>query len=421
VVKYARIAIVVVLGVLAAGAWRQGAPPVVVLISLDGWRWDYLDRANAPNLKSLAARGVRAEGLISVFPSNTFPSHYSIVTGLYPEHHGILSNNMWDPQMKERFTMSGPTAGDARWWGGEPIWVTATRQGRRSAAMFWPGSDVAIGGARPDYWRRFDNAVPSADRVRQVVDWLALPEATRPSFVTLYFSEVDSAGHEFGPESAEVMAAAENLDRMIGRLVADVGRLGLGDRVTYIVVSDHGMAELSPDRRVFLEDYVDPASLDVIEWGAFLQIVPRTTTVGEVYRAMKDRHPAMSVYLREEMPERLRFRTHPRTPPIMALAAEGWTITTRARVEESRRPSRGAHGYDPAFPSMKALFIAAGPGLRAGVVVRPFESVHIYELLCRVLGVKPAKNDGDPSVTREFFVGASVGRPGSRAAARPTP
>ena len=378
-------------------------PPIVVLVSLDGWRWDYLDRAKAPNLQALAARGVKAEAFIPVFPSKTFPVHYTIVTGLYPEHHGIIANVISDPAIGQLFTLTSATARDPRWWGGEPVWNTARRQGMRTASMFWPGSDVAIGGQQPDDWHPYRRDVPNADRVRQVLEWLARPTATRPSFVTLYFSDVDAAGHDAGPDSEAVLAAAARLDRLIGDLTDGIARLGLQDQTTIITLSDHGMSAISRDRRIYLDDYVDRRLFDLQDSGPVVSIFPRrSTTAAEVYRALDGHHPQMTVYLREQMPERLHYRAHPRIPPVIGIAADGWTIVTHS-VLATLRTESGAHGYDPANRSMHGLFIAAGPGLREGVVVPPFEAVHVYELLCRLLGITPVKNDGDPAVTAGMF------------------
>src|SRR3954471_2074766 len=197
-----RLVLLIAFALIAAAPVQQPGPaaPILILVSFDGWRWDYLNRLPAPNLKALAARGVRARSLIPSFPVLTFPNHYTIVTGLYPEHHGVIANTMRDPTIPERFTQSSATAKDARWWGGEPLWVTAIRQGLRAATMYWPGSEAAIGGVRPPYWRAYDKSLPTLDRVTQALTWLALPAAERPSFVSLYFEEVDTAGHDFGPD-----------------------------------------------------------------------------------------------------------------------------------------------------------------------------------------------------------------------------
>jgi predicted AlkP superfamily pyrophosphatase or phosphodiesterase len=393
-------------GVAPTAQRRPDPEPIVILVSFDGWRWDYVDRVRAPNLKELASRGVRATELIPSFPSFTFPNHYTIVTGLYPEHHGIVANTMTEPGFPERFTMSSETSRDARWWGGEPIWVTAVRQGLRASAMFWPGSEVAVSGVRPTYWVPFDDTVPNAERVARSLGSLALPESQRPAFLTLYFSEVDHAGHDAGPDSAELLTAATHLDEALGELIDGVKRLGLADRTTVVVVSDHGMTPVADDRLIFLDDYVDASVVDVVETGALLQLAPRSGTVDAIYRQLHGKDPHLTIYKREELPGRYHYRNNPRIQPIVGILDEGWLVTTHeaeAKRKPDARPRRGAHGYDTRLRSMHGLFVAAGPPIRRGLVVAPFENIHIYNLLCAVLKLTPARNDGDPAVTRRFL------------------
>ena len=390
---------------ISAGNAQEGGGPIVVLISFDGWRWDYMARANVPNLQALASRGVRAEALVPSFPTKTFPNHYTIVTGLYPENHGIVSNVIADPDFPQRFTMSSPTARHARWWGGEPIWVTAVRQNQRAATMFWPGSEARMAGVRPTYWRPFDDSVPNAARVSQVLQWLKLPDAERPSLITLYFSEVDHAGHRHGPDSPRVLEAARRVDAALGQLVSGIEKLNLLDRTTLVIVSDHGMSQIATNRVIFLDDYLQLSTVEAIEWSPTLGLLPRSTTVDDIYRALKDRHPALAVYKREDIPSHLHYRRSKRIPPIVGIADEGWTITTRARHLLMSIAGRdgGAHGYDPRYKSMHGLFVAAGPRVRQAVVVPEFENVHIYNFLCEILALIPAKNDGDPAVIRNFL------------------
>lgn len=401
-----RLVVVAVLLAVLVGAAQQNRPPILVLVSLDGWRWDYITRAKVPNLQALATGGVRAEGLIPSFPSKTFPNHYTIVTGLYPEHHGIISNTIADPEFPARFSMSAETAKEARWWGGEPLWVTAIQQGQRAASMFWPGSEAPIKGVRPTAWRPFDDKVPNADRVKQVLDWLALPPEQQPSFITLYFSEVDHAGHDYGPESPQVLEAASHLDEALGWLVSGVDKLGLRDRVTFVLVSDHGMAQLSEQRTIVLDDYVDVSTLDVVDWTPILAIRPKSGSVDDIYRALNRKHPALQIFKRADIPQRLHYRDNPRIPPIVGLADDGWTITSRQRLEADRKEKRtrgGDHGYDPRYKSMHGLFVAAGPRVRERVVAPAFQNIHIYSFLCELLGLRPAPNDGNPAVTRKFL------------------
>lgn len=400
--RFALLGLVLAATPIAAGQDRPD--PIVVLVSFDGWRWDYFDRVNAPNLRALAAKGVRAGGLIPAFPSTTFPNHYTLVTGLYPEHHGIISNSMKEPGFPDRFSMSAATARDARWWGGEPIWVTAIRQGRRASAMFWPGSEAPIRGVRPTHWLPFDDGKPNEARVKQVLDWLALPAGQRPSFITLYFSDVDSAGHDAGPESQAAFDAAARLDEALGQLQAGIAALGLSDRVNLVIVSDHGMTPLDPSRVIVIDDYLDLSTVDVVEWSPVLQVWPRRGSFDDVFRALDGRHPALKVYRREAVPPHLHYRGNPRIPDVIAIADEGWLVTDRLRLMALRLAGfrKGGHGFDPSVRSMHGLFVAAGPRIRQGLVVAPFENVHVYEFLCRLLGLSPATNDGDPAVTREF-------------------
>jgi predicted AlkP superfamily pyrophosphatase or phosphodiesterase len=399
-------AVLVVAGLAPRPFAAQALRPIVILVSIDGFRWDYFDRADIPTLHALAARGVRSQGLIPSFPSVTFPNHYTIVTGLYPDHHGIIANTMFDPRIgPEKFTMSSATAKDPRWWSGEPVWTTNTRQGGRSASMFWPGSEAV----KPDDWRAFDDNVPGPDRVRQVLEWLARPEAERPNFVTLYFSDVDHAGHDAGPDSDEVLEAAWRVDDALAGLVAGVRRLGLADRVTYVVVSDHGMASTSDDRVIYLDDYLDPADIEVVDWTPNVAINSSTKTPpGELYARLKGRHPALAIYRKSELPSWLHYGSHPRIPEVVGIAEVGWTVTTHAAAESRRRSGRGfsggAHGYDPRYREVHGLFIAAGPSMRQGLVAPEFQNIHIYNLLCRLLGIIPAPNDGNPEEIAAFFV-----------------
>jgi len=392
--------------VVAACARPGDQAPILILISFDGWRWDYIDRANVPNLRALATRGVRSEGLIPSFPSNTFPNHYTIVTGLFPDHHSIVDNSFSDPGFPDRFSLSSETARDPKWWGGKPLWVTVKEHGQRSASMFWPGSDVAIGGVRPDYWKPYDGKVTNAARVAQVIDWLALPPRERPTFITLYFSEVDTAGHDYGPESQEVLDAATHLDSALGDLISGVESLGLLARTSLVVVSDHGMSQLSPERRILLDDYLNPSDVDIPEWSGAVKVAPGAQSVDQIYRALKGKHPALGIYRREELPPDLQYGKNPRVSPIIGLVEDGWTVTTRERLERDRqenRKSAGAHGFDPKYQSMHGLFVAAGPRIKPGLVVARFHNIDIYDLLCMLLELLPNPNDGDPRTTRTFL------------------
>ena len=386
----------------------QPDPPQVVLISIDGFRWDYLDRPEAARLRELASRGVRAERLIPVFPTKTFPTHYSIVTGLYPEEHGILANNIWDDEIGKRFTLSDRAVQeDPRWWGGEPIWVTAERQGQRAATYFWPGSDMEIQGVRPTWYRVYNNSTPNDRRVRTVLGWLARAPAEAPTMVSLYFSTVDNAGHRFGPDAPETNAAIAHVDSLVGMLVDGIESRGIAHRVNLIIVSDHGMISVGPDRQIALDDYIDMSRVQVVDWSPVLAMIPDADYVDEAYRRLKGAHPNLQVYRKGEVPARLHYNTHPRITPIIGLADEGWSITTRARLRTARPDllEGGAHGWDPELVSMGALFVAAGPAFKEGVTVPPLRSIHLYELMTHILGLKPAPNSGSLDSVRVVLRG----------------
>jgi predicted AlkP superfamily pyrophosphatase or phosphodiesterase len=378
----------------------------VLLIGLDGFRWDYVDRPGAVNIRKLAARGVRAERMIPAFPSKTFPNHYTLVTGLTPEHHGIVANNMRDAVLG-RFTQSDSLAQwDARWWGGEPIWLTAERQGRRAASYFWPGSEAVVDGKRISWWTRYDNNRPHEARVRGVLDWLALPADSAPAFIALYFSATDNAGHDFDPMAPQTDAAIARVDSAVGAVVDGIARLGLTDVVNILIVADHGMTEIATDRVIALDDYLDLNGVDVIDWTPVAAIQPRAGDEERVYRALRDKHPHLQVYRKGEVPARYHFNAHPRITPIVAVADEGWTITTRERLARQRPPgvvTGGTHGYDPDLLSMGAVFVAAGPGIAQGKTVAPFRNIHVYPLMAHLLGLTPAPSDGSLDSVRHFL------------------
>jgi predicted AlkP superfamily pyrophosphatase or phosphodiesterase len=380
----------------------------VILISLDGWRWDYHTKSSVPNLRSLMDRGVRAEALVPSFPTKTFPNHYTLVTGLYPGHHGVVGNSMRDPRTGRLFTMQKrEEVSDPMWWGGEPIWNTLQRAGGRAAAMFWPGSEAPIGGMRPAFWEPFEHGRPNEDRVDKVLGWLDLTPRERPSFITLYMSDVDAAGHSFGPSSPELTQALERVDGAIGRLLRGLDERQMLDRINIVVTSDHGMAETSRQRVIFVDDVVKPVDGEIVDLNPALAVWPRSGREDALYRRLVGAHPRLSVYRRAATPEHWHYRDHERIAPLVGVADEGWSVMRRASVVDaftrSVRRVGGNHGYDPQVKSMHGLFVAAGPAFKAKTVVPPFENVNVYGALCLVLGITPAPNDGDPAIARSLL------------------
>ena len=384
--------------------------PTVILISIDGFRSDYLDKYEPPNIRSLAQSGVRAKWMKPSFPSKTFPNHYAIVTGLYPQNNGIVENNVFDKASNTTLTMSNrEEVKNSRWWLGEPVWITAEKQGQKTAPYFWPGSEAEIEGVRPTYWQAYDGKVPNDVRVDSILHWLDGPAAERPTFLTLYFSDVDNAGHDYSPDSPETRNAVLNVDAEIGRLVTGLNARGIGSKLNIIIVSDHGMATQDPKNTIILDELFDPGLAEKVFWtGEIVSIFPKAGTEDQIYKTLTEKLPPQAkVYRKAEMPARFHYSNSPRIAPLLVLPQEGWTLITRARFDEKAKRNeglKGGHGYDNELPSMRAIFIAAGPAFKRGVVIEPFENIQVYDVMAKILGLKPAPNDGDGSVTRAALV-----------------
>ena len=378
----------------SASAAQDFAPAPLILISIDGFRADYLDRGLSPNLSALAADGVRAERMIPAFPSVTFPNHYTLVTGLYPDRHGIVNNTFEDPGMPGPFKMASK---EEAWWDeATPIWVTAERQGVATATMFWPGSDTAIHGVRPEHWELFNAAVPDDARVDKVLGWLDLPPAQRPRFLTLYFNMVDSYGHIFGPDSVQVNQMIGKTDAAIGRLLAGLKARGIAANL--IIVADHGMAATAPERTIVLDDLFDTAAVHIVFDDAVSGIDIPDTPAGRPARTkLLAPHDHMTCWNKADIPARLHYGRNPRVPDVICMAEVGWLVETRASLAGRHFPLLGEHGYDNQDPRMGALFIADGPAFRHGLTIKPFPNVDVYPLMTRILGLKAEANAGDPA------------------------
>lgn len=388
----------------AAEAGKPAAP--LLLISLDGFRWDYADKylGESATLRSLRREGVTARGLIPGFPSNTFPNHYSLVTGLYPAHHGIINNTFTDVSTGEVFQSNlRQSATNPRWWGGEPVWVTAVKHGRKSAAAFWAGSEAEIKGVRPTYWRPFDYSLPFEQRLDEVMGWMTLPADQRPAIVCFYLEETNSAGHRFGPDSPELAAAVRLVDTRIGAMLSRIRMAGIEPNV--VVVSDHGMTATSKDRVVLLDEFLDRESVTVESDGSVLVLRPAAENEDEILRRLA-RAPHVRAFRAADLPAQLHLGPGPRVAPIWVLPDDGWHISWRSSFDKLRQRYtvngylQGDHGYDPALPNMHGLFIAAGPAFRRDLEIPAVENIHVYNLLCAVLGVPPAPNDGDDRLVK---------------------
>ncbi|MCW5969019.1 MAG: alkaline phosphatase family protein [Blastocatellales bacterium] len=406
--------IIVLVCLAAASAYTQpiaDLKPTVILISIDGFHPDYLEKYRPANLRGLARAGVRASWMYPAFPSKTFPNHYTVVTGLYPQNHGIVENTIYSREFDAVFSLGArKEVSNGRWWLGEPIWVTAERQGQRAAAMFFPGSEAEIAGYRPSYWKPYDGKVPNEERVDTVLGWLDLPVAERPTFFTLYFSDVDDAGHGYGPDAEETREAVLKVDAVMGRLIEGLKARRVFDRVNIIIVSDHGMARVDPRDTIVVDELFDQALAEKILWTAeIVSIFPNEGKEDEIYESLRRGLPPQArVWRKKDLPARFHYSNSPRIAPLLVLPDVGWRLMTRARFDEMRAREgweriRGSHGYDNRAREMRALFIAHGSAFRRGLRVAPFENIHIYNVMAKILKLNPAPNDGNMRLARRIL------------------
>jgi predicted AlkP superfamily pyrophosphatase or phosphodiesterase len=400
--------------VLAASAAAQQIAPVitvdngpnalvqeqkhyVVLVSLDGFRYDYAKKYGATHLLDLAKHGASApDGMVPSYPSLTFPNHYTLVTGLYPEHHGIVAMSFYDPQRQERYSYNDPKSStDGSWYGGTPLWVLAEQQGMRSACFFWPGSEAAIRGVRPSYYLHFDDKFPDEKRIEQVLAWLKLPEDRRPHFITLYFSNVDHAGHQYGPDTPQVAEAVKHVDGLIGKLRSSLDALHIP--IDLIVVSDHGMAKREGDW-INLDQYADLSRFTTV--GSLLY-ANADADAERAYQKLKAADGKFVVYRRAHMPAYLHYDNNPRIGDPVIVAKGPYAIRAHGPPpgEQDRPPNMGVHGYDPReMPEMKAIFYAVGPDIRPGVTLKPFENVNVYPFIAKILQLSAPPTDGSLNI-----------------------
>jgi predicted AlkP superfamily pyrophosphatase or phosphodiesterase len=377
----------------------------LILISMDGFRWDYIQFANTPHLDEFIRGGVQSEGIIPPFPSKTFPSHISLVTGKHPEEHGILSNKMYDPVFDEYYYIgqnSKPVL-EEKWYEAEPIWVTAEKQNKRAMTMFWPASEAEIMGVRPTEYFIYDESISNSERVSQILKWVDYPERKRGNFFSLYFSDIDSKGHKYGPNSKEVYRAVEKMDSIIGELVDGLKDRKVYNNINIIITTDHGMASTSEDSVIFLDDYIDLEDIEVVDWGPASAILPKVD-IKSIYSKLIDAHPKLDVFMKGSLPKNLHYNNHRRIQPIIAIAHEHWSITDRKTYNSNPdRYNGGNHGYYSNYDSMRGIFLARGPGFKSGFKGPGFNSIHLYELMCYLLKIQPTDNSGFLDSTRIYL------------------
>lgn len=385
-------------GVNAAG---QRDKPYVVLISIDGFRWDYQDLYSTPAMDRLAARGVRAESMTPVFPTLTFPNHYSIATGLYPAKHGIVANDFRDKESHDWYAhKDSAVVQQGRWYGGQPIWVAAEKNGMVSAAFFFVGTEAAIGGVAPTYWNQFDEQVPGARRVAQVLDWLAMPIETRPHLITLYFEHVDADTHQYGIGSRESVAAIERVDGYLGRLMDGIDKLPYADDIYIILVSDHGQSSYDQSARFLcLDGLLDLDDISIVEGGTF------------AYLFLDRADPARAEHIRDEInrvwrhgrawlpaeaPARWHINDTSSFPDVIVQPDPHFGVVSRK--QKLANLTRGDHGWDPSFRDMHGIFLAAGARLPKGVTIGAIDNLDVYPLMMAILGIPlTAPIDGNPA------------------------
>ena len=394
------------LGLSDATFAQANKDSIVIMIGVDGLRADTLERMPSPNLQSLADTGVRAD-MIPAMPTKTFVNFYSLATGLHPKHHGFISNHPYDRDLGRKFNRQVDVS-DPKWWGGEPIWITAEKQGVKAATYFWVGSEVEIDGVSPSFWKPYEQTKDYAERIVEVLEWLALPEKQRPRLITLYFSAVDSAAHDFGVDSEEEREAVARVDKHIGDLLLGLNKLGLKQRANIVVVADHGMANLSDQRVINLDPLLDLSDFVVPDWfddnnsvhAPFLNLYGSLPLVDAAYKKLHKAHPNMRVLRRGAFPDNYHFDHPQREPDLMLLADTGWSIyASRDKHEPQSMAKLGrsvaTHGYDNQDPLMHATFIASGPAFKKKLRAKPFDNIEVYGLLACALMIKPANTDGN--------------------------
>ncbi|XP_032072094.1 ectonucleotide pyrophosphatase/phosphodiesterase family member 3 [Thamnophis elegans] len=373
----------------------------LILFSMDGFRAEYLDSWDflMPNINKLKTCGTHAKYMRAVYPTKTFVNHYTIVTGLYPETHGIIDNNIYDVNLNQTFSLSGSNMRNPAWWGGQPIWHTATYQGLKAATYFWPGSEVKINGSYPTIYKVYNNSIPFEARVMEVLQWLDLPRAKRPDFFTLYIEEPDTTGHKYGPVGVEIIKTLQTADRILGMLMEGLKQRNLHNCVNLILLADHGMEAISCNRLEYMADYFNPVNFYMYE-GAAPRIRSKNVPNGffsfdsdTIVKNLTCQKPKQhfKAYLSKDLPKRLHYANNIRIDKVNLMIDQQWLAV---RYKTYNRCNGGTHGYDNEFKSMEAIFLAYGPGFKEKTEVESFENIEVYNLMCDLLKVKPAPNNG---------------------------
>ena len=365
--------------------------PYVLIISFDGFRWDYPDRGITPNIDKMITEGVRAISFQPAFPSKTFPNHYSIVTGLYPQNHGLVSNRFANRFSGDVYKISDSSAvKNDMWYQGESVWATAKREGVKSASFFWPGSETYLEYRHPTYYKAYDHYLPHEKRIQGIIDWLQLPEEQRPHLLFLYFSDTDTQGHRFGPESREINEAVQLLDSRLGQLREKLKQINMLDKVNIILLSDHGMTNVFDDRVIKLYEFLDISKYKISGHGPMVQFFTQDDKEkSELIQLIKKHENGFKAYTKETMPAYYHYSAHSYIGDIILVAELGYSfVQTQEKYDRySDYLRKGDHGYDNQALDMHGIFIASGPAFKSGYKTGTLINVDVYPLVCKILGI----------------------------------
>jgi len=372
---------------------QSSSGQIVVVLSLDGFRWDYPVRTYTPSLNEIASAGVKAVSLIPSFPSKTFPNHYTIATGLVPDHHGLVNNSFYDTDLNLEYSIGNKKERfNPVFYGGEPIWITASNQGVRTASFFWVGSDVAIQGKHPDFWKPYEEQVQFSKRIDTLIKWVSLPANKRPRLIMSYYHEPDGVGHKYGPDDLRTLSKVHELDSLVGILYHRLKQLPNADSINLIVLSDHGMGSISSDRNVSLRDYI-PENWPVrIEGGnPNFNLYAKSIWSDSVYNKLSE-VKGIKIWKPAEVPEYLCYGKNQRVGNLIVVADSSWSVTINKPKNEFQG---GTHGYEIRNSDIHAIFYAVGPAFKKNFTHPTFQNTNIYPLLAHLLGINPVITDGD--------------------------
>ena len=384
----------------------------VLLISFDGFRHDYAEKYNLPNFHRMMKEGSYAKSMLSSFPSKTFPNHYSIITGMYPGHHGLVDNKYYDKKRNTYYSIGDrDKVEDPYYYGGTPLWQHLQNHGMKTASYFWVGSETPIEGQYPTYYHKYDGSVPNEKRIEEVMKWFRLPKDKRPRFVTLYFSLVDTEGHHTGPNSSELKKTVEEADRLMGIILDDLKEIPLS--ITTIVTSDHGMTEMNsnPENLVFIDDIIKPIKDKIIyvNNGMHCHIYVKDGEDKEaIYQWLKNAFATkpVTVYKKENTPKRWHYNESDKIGDILLTTnAPVYMLPNANHPVAKKTKPWGTHGYDPyTTPDMGAIFYIIGDNIKKNYEIKEFENVNIFPLITKILGVPNPKDiDGNEKVLEKVL------------------